>query len=59
MNKELQSAFNYIVKYGFCNDCPCYLNSKECKETMCYKDVNLIRDVLEKSQRDEETQTNS
>lgn len=54
MNKELQSAFNYIVKYGFCNDCPCYLDSKECKETMCYKDVNLIRDALEKSKINEE-----
>lgn len=57
--KELQSAFNVVVKYGFCGDCRYYLDSRDCEGTMCYRDANLIRDTLEKSQTDEETQTNS
>lgn len=59
MNKELQSAFNVVVKYGFCGECRYNLDSRYCEGTVCYKDVNLIRDALEKSQPDEETQTNS
>lgn len=59
MLKELQSAFNVVVKYGFCDDCRHNLDSRDCEGTMCYRDVNLIRDALEKSQTDEETQTNS
>ncbi len=47
MNKKLQSAFNVVVKYGFCSECRYNLDSKYCKGTMCYRDVNLIRDALE------------
>lgn len=59
MNEELQNAFNVVVKHGFCGDCRYYLDSRDCEGTICYRDVNLIRDALEKSQTDEETQTNS
>lgn len=54
MNKELQSAFNVVVKYGFCCDCRYYLDSRDCEETMCYRDVNLIRDALEAFSKIEE-----
>lgn len=47
MNKELQSAFNVVVKYGFCGECRYNLDSRYCEGTMCYRDVNLIRDALE------------
>lgn len=47
MNKELQSAFNVVVKYGFCDDCRHNLDSRYCEGNMCYRDVNLIRDALE------------
>lgn len=47
MNKKLQSAFNVVVKYGFCGECRYNLDSIYCEGTMCYKDVNLIRDALE------------
>ncbi len=59
MNEELQSAFNIVVKYGFCGECRYNLDSRYCEDTMCYKAVNLIRDALEKSQTDEKIQTNS
>ena len=47
MNEELQSAFNIVVKYGFCGECRYNLDSRYCEDTMCYKAVNLIRDALE------------
>ena len=47
MNKELQSAFDAVVKYGFCDECRYNLDSKYCEGTICYRDVNLIRDALE------------
>ncbi len=47
MNKELQSAFDVVVKYGFCGECRYNLDSRYCKGTMCYRDVNLIREALE------------
>lgn len=45
--KELQSAFNAVVKYGFCDDCRHNLDSIYCEGNTCYGCVNLIRDVLE------------
>jgi hypothetical protein len=47
MNEELQSAFNIVVKYGFCGECRYNLDSRYCEGTMCYRDMNLIRDALE------------
>lgn len=45
--KELQSAFNVVVKYGFCDDCRHNLDSIYCEGNICYGYVNLIRDSLE------------
>lgn len=32
--KELQSAFNVVVKYGFCDDCRHNLDSRDCEGTV-------------------------
>ena len=48
MNSELQSAFNVVVKYGFCGCCHNKLDSKQCHECDCYENgVKRIREALE------------
>ena len=56
MNKELDilSRYSRPTDIGQHN-----LDSRYYEGTMCYRDVNLIRDALEKSQTDEKIQTNS
>ena len=49
-NKEkLKSAFNVVVKYGFCGDCRWIFDSDECHEFDCYQNgVAIIKQALEK-----------
>lgn len=50
MKADLQSAFNVVVKYGFCSDCRWRLNSKECRACDCYQNgVILIQNAMEKA----------
>lgn len=46
-NDELLSAFNVVVKYGYCGDCLSGFESDECKKRKCYQNhVKLIMDTL-------------
>ena len=48
MNNKLQSAFNMVVKYGFCGKCRWELDSEQCHFCDCYQNgVKRIREALE------------
>lgn len=48
MNNKLQSAFNMVVKYGFCEKCRWELDSEQCHFCDCYQNgVKRIREALE------------
>lgn len=52
MQKKLESAFNIVVKYGFCGDCRHNCDSKACHEYACYKEgVGIIIETLEKLEK--------
>ena len=47
--EKLKTAFNIVVKYGFCDDCKRIFDSDECHEFDCYQNgVAIIRQALEK-----------
>lgn len=45
--KTKQTAFNIVVKYGFCNECRWTLDDKHCHECDCYQNgVKIIREAM-------------
>ena len=45
--KKLESAFNIVVKYGFCQDCRWVFEDKHCLECGCYQDgAKIIKEAL-------------
>ena len=45
--KKLESAFNIVVKYGFCGDCKWIFKDKHCLECDCYQNgVRIISNAL-------------
>ena len=45
--KRKQTAFNIVIKYGFCRDCKWTLDSKHCHECDCYQNgVKIIREAM-------------
>ena len=45
---RLESAFNIVVKYGFCSDCRRSFDSEVCHKCDCYQNgVKLIREAVE------------
>ena len=45
--KELEIAFNVVVRYGFCGDCRHILDSDKCHECDCFwNGVRIIRNTL-------------
>lgn len=42
-----QTAFDLVVKYGFCNDCKWMLDDSHCHECDCYQNgVKVIREAM-------------
>ena len=45
---RLKSAFNIVVKYGFCSDCRWIFDSEACHKCDCYQNgVKLIKEAVE------------
>ena len=46
-NQEKQTAFNIIVKYGFCGDCRLTLDGKHCHDCDYYQNgVKIVREAM-------------
>lgn len=45
--QQKKTAFDIVVKYGFCGDCRCVLDSKQCHKYDCYQNaVKIIKEVM-------------
>ena len=45
---KLESAFNVVVKYGFCSDCRWEFDSEKCHQFDCYENsVKIIRETID------------